>query len=120
MAKHSAARQPFGTDGSRFPVPAVRSNRCSWQDCRETRFDDLPVCGRHAMAIADRMREEMQARYFGPGDDGYVAPPAPPSYVYYLMLGPATVSAMCSSRPKGAASVRISPCQTDLSRTSQH
>lgn len=82
MAKSS----PWGNDANRFR-PRIPP-RCAWRDCDEMRFDDTPVCIAHALIVKDRVQEQLKqsAANIAPW-----TPPQFPSYVYYLMVGPATV-----------------------------
>lgn len=65
------------------------TQQCKWIGCREPSWVAMPVCFLHAIYVHGLVRQVMQDQ-----DERWASePPLPPpaSYVYYLMVGPATV-----------------------------
>jgi hypothetical protein len=83
---------------------------------------ELQVCRKHALEIAAYINEivrDIQRGWITPTDDDWPVPeplikgvpaPHPPSYVYYLMLGPTTVKIGTTYR----LAERIRSLRTDL------
>lgn len=96
MARRTS-RPVTGNDASRFH-PIERSKLigypakvCTWGGCNDPQFRNIPVCIRHATAIAGMFNHAPMPNVF---DDPVESPDeifVPRHYVYYLMLGPATV-----------------------------
>lgn len=85
-------------DGSRFErtdsmsLEQLQDAACAWDGCQRPDFAGLGLCFDHAARIYGQMhammRETIDALTHNPTP---TLLPAPPSVVYYLMVGPATV-----------------------------
>lgn len=114
MSRQSS-RPVTGKDASAFQ-PANRGNFvepsvkvCTWGGCKEAQFYSTPVCIRHAMMIAS-LFNGLVPEVFNEPEDAPSEVFKPRHYVYYLMIGPATVkigTTRCLPR-------RLSGLRTDL------
>jgi len=86
----------YGPDASRFEnlgsvLDRMAPPRCTWDDCRDSRYMDMPVCATHAVMIYGIVKRDLGV----PSNKIGRLPPSPPRknqpFVYYLMIGPSTV-----------------------------
>lgn len=83
-----ADRNVFAGQSTQFRRPgfvADHTPTCFWRGCRAPQFADTPVCQGHALVITSRVREAMLPELPD------VPEPTKEAFVYYLMIGPATV-----------------------------
>ena len=83
MAK-SNVRHPFSGDASRYQ--RVDRFWCCWPGCSEPQYPPLPLCIAHALTTAQCVRDRLATPKSEPEPQPGLA-----GYVYYLMVGPATV-----------------------------
>jgi hypothetical protein len=82
-------RSAFGRDANHHVIPGSSELiplQCTWRDCRREQYLGLPVCFEHAVIISGVINDAT----LGP-EPTIDALADEPAYVYYLMVGPATV-----------------------------
>ena len=98
------------TDAMSLDPIELPSTDCAWRGCDYEEFADLGLCFDHAARIYGQMRALME-QHIDVLSSGPEAPEiARPHYVYYLMIGPATVKIGMTTKLR----TRIAALRTDL------